>query len=300
MNIKHLQYMIEIERVGSISQAAKNLYVGQPNLSRILREVEESVGFTVFDRTHQGIRPTERGMAFLQHAHNILREMDAIETMGSGITEGNRLRVCIPHSTAAFHMICKYLIPLIENKRINAVIREAHPKKTLELLASGHAEMGVIRFREEYRQYFAEIAANANLKFQLLKDYEDVILLAKDHPLAQKPVISLSDLLDYPQITHSDRYFLPNQKLGLEPSRIYTVDRQGQLALLRNLHGSYMWSAPVPDELLEEWGVVQCRCDKNTNRYSEALIYNPTYIMSETEKNLLEMLRKEYPLFMKD
>ena len=106
MNIKHLQYMIEIERVGSISQAAKNLYVGQPNLSRILREVEESVGFTIFDRTHQGIRPTERGMAFLQHAHNILREMDAIETMGSGVTEGNRLRVCIPHSTASFHMIC--------------------------------------------------------------------------------------------------------------------------------------------------------------------------------------------------
>ena len=58
MNIKHLQYMIEIERVGSISQAAKNLYVGQPNLSRILREVEEAVGFTIFDRTHQGIRPT--------------------------------------------------------------------------------------------------------------------------------------------------------------------------------------------------------------------------------------------------
>ena len=149
MNIKHLQYMIEIERVGSISQAAKNLYVGQPNLSRILREVEESVGFTIFDRTHQGIRPTERGMAFLQHAHNILREMDAIETMGSGVTEGNRLRVCVPPSTAAFPMICKYLIPLIENKRINAGMREAPPKKTLELLAGGQAELGVIRFREE-------------------------------------------------------------------------------------------------------------------------------------------------------
>jgi len=150
MNIKHLQYMIEIERVGSISQAAKNLYVGQPNLSRILREVEESVGFTIFDRTHQGIRPTERGMAFLQHAHNILREMDAIETMGSGVTEGNRLRVCIPHSTAAFHMICKYLIPLIENKRLNSLIREAHPKKTLELLG-GYVQVDrVLNHMEEY------------------------------------------------------------------------------------------------------------------------------------------------------
>ena len=41
-------------------------------------------------------------------------------------------------------------------------------------------------------------------------------------------------------------------------------------------------------------------CDRNTNRYSEALIYNPSYIMSETEKNLLEMLKKDYPLFCKE
>ena len=185
MNIKHLQYMIEIERVGSISQAAKNLYVGQPNLSRILREVEDSVGFTIFERTHQGIRPTERGMAFLQHAHNILREMDAIETMGSGNAEGHRLRVCIPHSAAAFEMVIQYMIPVIQRERINAAIRECHPKKTLELLAGGQAELGVIRFRDEYRQYFSELAAGANLKFHLLQTYEDVLIVSKDHPLEQ-------------------------------------------------------------------------------------------------------------------
>ena len=70
MNIKHLQYMIEIERVGSISHPAKNLYAGQPHLSRILREVDESVGFTILDLTHPGIRPTERGMALRQHFAN--------------------------------------------------------------------------------------------------------------------------------------------------------------------------------------------------------------------------------------
>jgi len=41
--------------------------------------------------------------------------------------------------------------------------------------------------------------------------------------------------------------------------------------------------------------VVQRNCERNTNRYSEALIYNPSYIMSEVEKHLLEMLKKEYP-----
>ena len=300
MNIKHLQCMSEIERVGSISQAAKNLYVGQPNLSRILKEVEDTVGFAIFDRTHQGIRPTERGMTFLQHAHNILREMDAIETMGSGQAEGNRLRICIPHSTAAFYAITQYLVPLIEKKRINAVIRECHPRKTLDLIAGGQAELGVIRFREEYRQYFSELAAAANLKFLYLRSYEDVVLLDKNHPLAAKQMLCREDFADYPLIVHSDRYFLPEQKTEKGSSKIYTVDRHAQLTLLRSLPGSYIWSAPISDEMQQEWGVVQRRCEKNTNRYSEALVYNPTYIMSETEKNLLEMIRKDYPTYAKD
>ena len=294
MNIKHLQYMIEIERVGSISQAAKNLYVGQPNLSRILKEVEDTVGFAIFDRTHQGIRPTERGMTFLQHAHNILREMDAIETMGSGQAEGNRLRVCIPHSTAAFYAISQYLVPLIGTKRINAVIRECHPRKTLDMIAGGQAEMGVIRFREEYRQYFSELAAAANLKFLYLRSYEDVVLLDKNHPLAVKNVLCRSDFADCPLIVHSDRYFLPEQKTEKGKSTVYTVDRHAQLTLLRELPGSYVWSAPITKKMQEEWGVVQRRCEKNTNRYSEALIYNPSYMMSELESNLLEMLKTDY------
>ena len=55
MNVKHLQYMIEIERVGSISQAAKNLYVGQPNLSRILKEVEDGYAVYNFNKVYHAV-----------------------------------------------------------------------------------------------------------------------------------------------------------------------------------------------------------------------------------------------------
>ena len=59
MNMKHIQYLVEIERVRSISQAAENLYIGQPNLSRILREVEEEVGLDC-----QIVRPLTPTMHF--------------------------------------------------------------------------------------------------------------------------------------------------------------------------------------------------------------------------------------------
>ena len=61
MNTQHLQYIIEIERTRSISQAAENLFIGQPNLSRILHDVEQMLGFRIFERSTRGVRPTTRG-----------------------------------------------------------------------------------------------------------------------------------------------------------------------------------------------------------------------------------------------
>ena len=52
MNTQHLQYIIEIERTRSISQAAENLFLGQPNLSRILHDLEDF-------RAHQPGRPSD-------------------------------------------------------------------------------------------------------------------------------------------------------------------------------------------------------------------------------------------------
>ena len=64
MNTQHLQYLIEIERTRSVSQAAENLFIGQPNLSRILHEMEANLGFKIFERTSKGVRSTERGAIF--------------------------------------------------------------------------------------------------------------------------------------------------------------------------------------------------------------------------------------------
>ena len=64
MNTQHFQYIVEIERTRSISQAAKNLYLSQPNLSRVLHELEEQLGFAIFERTSRGVMPRIAGRCF--------------------------------------------------------------------------------------------------------------------------------------------------------------------------------------------------------------------------------------------
>ena len=50
MNLTHLRYMVEVERLGSITKAASALYMGQPNLSKAIKEMEREVGIPIFKR----------------------------------------------------------------------------------------------------------------------------------------------------------------------------------------------------------------------------------------------------------
>ena len=68
MNIVHLKYAVEIARTKSISKAAENLYMAQPNLSRAVKELEEILGITIFKRTSKGITVTPEGVEFLRYA----------------------------------------------------------------------------------------------------------------------------------------------------------------------------------------------------------------------------------------
>ena len=51
MNTQHLKYAVEVERTGSITQAADNLYMAQPNLSKAIKELEDTLGISIFRRT---------------------------------------------------------------------------------------------------------------------------------------------------------------------------------------------------------------------------------------------------------
>lgn len=60
MNTLLFRYAIEIEKAGSITQAAQNLYMAQPNLSKAIKELEHEIGYPIFERSPSGIRVTEK------------------------------------------------------------------------------------------------------------------------------------------------------------------------------------------------------------------------------------------------
>lgn len=291
MNTQHLQYILEIERVRSISQAAENLYIGQPNLSRILHDMEVSLGFSIFERTSRGVRPTERGARFLQHANSILRETEMIEALGPRRAVPNRLRVCIPRSARNFEIAGEYLAALGSPEGLSVEIRECHSGVAMELIANGEAELGLIRFRTDYQDFFEEQTAKFELNFQILRQLKYDVTMPKDHPLAGKSSLTAEELREYPEIAH-DRFRRPSLPENDSSKRIYTVDRMAQCQLLQTIWGAYMWCEPLPERYLQKWDLVQKPCN-NGKLYIDALIFNPRYAMTPIEAGFVQYIIKE-------
>ena len=79
MNILHMKYAVEVARAGSLNKASETLLVAVPNISRSIKELESSLGITIFERTAKGVKLTPDGEKFMGFARSILEQIDQVE-----------------------------------------------------------------------------------------------------------------------------------------------------------------------------------------------------------------------------
>ena len=77
MTLQQLRYLIAVAEKGSITEAAKSLFISQPSLSNAIREVEQSIGFRIFKRHRTGVTLTAKGMEFLAGDRATVLRFDA-------------------------------------------------------------------------------------------------------------------------------------------------------------------------------------------------------------------------------
>ena len=95
-----MRYAVEIAQCGSINQAAQNLYVTQSSLSKAMKELENVLGYAVFQRTPAGTAVTEEGQSFLELAHQIVYKMEVLERQLQNRNERlAAMKISIPRAT---------------------------------------------------------------------------------------------------------------------------------------------------------------------------------------------------------
>lgn len=290
MNTTYLIYALEIERVGSISQAAQNLYMAQPNLSKAIRELEKELGFAIFKRTAKGVSPTEEGTEFLYHARQITEQVSAVERISQRIgTDKLKYKISIPRGSYIVDGFTSFLSELELEKGMEVTINETNALGTISNVADRGYNLGIIRYQMLDETQYLTMLKNNHLTYETIWEFEYVLVMSKNHPLANKETITPGDLSEYTKITHGD-IELPhvrriNHEAEMTPRNvIYVYERGSQFDLLTNVPTTYMWVSPIPQKLLNKLQLVQRICRAEDNLYKDVMIFREDYHITEHDR----------------
>lgn len=197
MNLQHLEYLIEIENCGSISKAARRLFVTQPYLSRILKEVESEYGITVFTREKTGITPTDSGRLFLDMARDLLDNAGNFQRIFRERADHYRLRISActcSHPNDAFIRMVKSIpdIPL------RFSYRESPPRIVIGDVYSNRADVGVLMYLAHTRSQIEELLSFRHLEEHFLFSSRAQLFCREAHPiLKEKDSLTMEKICQY-------------------------------------------------------------------------------------------------------
>lgn len=301
MNIQSLRYAVEISRTGSISQAAENLFISQPSLSKSIHELEASLGVQLFRRTHRGMQPTPEGEDFLLRARAILSQVEKIETLyQSNLTSPVRFHLAATPSlyiSEAFANFCAKAVRESESRQLNLSLHEMHRLQVIDAVESGACDAGVLRCRADEEVALASILARKRLSSTPLGNYHLRLALDPHHPLAGAESITQEMLSPYPRVT-LDAGAVENlvlfeselQNPEQDISRISVFSRDSAVAILHAVPGACMPCSPVPQSVADLYRLVLRPVRGTPCRYRDLYITRSGALQRRAEQMLLSEL----------
>ncbi len=277
MDLNQLKYVLEIARTGSITHAAKNLYMGQPNLSKSIKELENEIGITIFNRTAKGVVLTPSGKNFAGYARSIVKQMNSLSELYKNQSEEKlSFKISVPRASYISYIFGKF-IDKYKDKEVDIAYHETNSLNVISDVALHNSDFGIIRYQKQHKAYFEKLCFEKELKCEPLWTYNMVVLMSDKHPLADLHEIPYNILSEYTEIIQSDfNPVLSNEDTAkikvTSKSSIAVFDRGSQFDILNTVQGSYVWVSPVPFSILYKHELVQKPCP-NVNDYCDVLVF---------------------------
>lgn len=301
MNLMHIKYAVEVANEGSINKAAEKLYVGQPNLSRAIKELEASLGVKIFERSAKGMGLTSDGETFIRYAKTILRQVDEVESIfnGSGSVK-KRFSISVPRASYISDAFARFSHSLTNEAEAEIIYKETNSLRAIKNILHEDYKLGIIRYAENYDKYFKTMLDEKDMQYEMITEFCYVLAMSRDNPLASAEKITFDALKDYIEIAHADPYVpsLPLSQVRKEElpdnigRRIFVFERASQFELLSENPETFMWVSPIPQKLLDRYDLVQIPCEENKKIYKDILIYKRDYKLTALDKAFIDELCK--------
>jgi DNA-binding transcriptional LysR family regulator len=188
MELRHLRYFVAVGGEQHYGRAAQRLRVAQPALSRQIQDLEEEIGFKLFDRLPRGVKISEAGKSFLEDARRILHELnDAIARAGRVASgQSGVLRVGFVESMS-WHGIVPDSFRQFRERQPDAElkIKPLSSLEQIEAVRSGQLDAGFVFTIASLDREFAQLEIDS-IKLELA--------IPNGHPLAESKKLRLREL----------------------------------------------------------------------------------------------------------
>ena len=224
LELRHLKTLLALKETGSVSLAAKRVYLTQSALSHQIKLLEDQYGLPLFERKTQPLHFTPAGERLIQLANDILPKVIEAERDLARVKQGEagELRIAVE-----CHTCFDWLMPAMD------LFRQHWPLVELDIVSGFHTDaVGLLLSHRADWAVVQEVEETPGIVYKPLFSYEMVGLCAKDHPLAAKEVWQAEDFIDQTLIT----YPVPDDMLDLlrkvlHPKGINPTRRTSELTI---------------------------------------------------------------------
>ena len=254
MNITQLKYVLSTAASSSMREAATRLFVSQPALSASIRDLEDELGFLIFERTSKGISLTDAGREFVIYAKKAVGQYAVLEER---YLARDRDKEFFSVSTQHYNFAIKAFMAVIRETDPERFVFSIHETKTRDVLddvRSLKSEVGVISFSGANEEVIRKLFRDYQLEFVPLMRRDTYAYVWKTHPFAGREEISIEELQDYPCIafdqTDDSSYYLSEEAMADYDFKklIRSDDRATTMEIIAELDGYSIGSGMLAGE----------------------------------------------------
>ena len=261
MTLQQLTYLVKVAECGNITEAAEQLYISQPSMSTAISNLEKEMGITAFNRTKKGVTVTRDGEELLSYARMLLEQADIMkEHFGVGEKRDPKFCVSCQHYSFAVNAFVD-VVNMFDADKYSFILRETQTGEIIDDVAQGRSEIGILYLSEHNEEVITKLLKKNELVFEELFVADPHVFLCKDHPLADRNLITVDDLKPYPYLVfeqgeRNSFYFSEEFISTLDfPKNIQVRDRATLFNLVIGLNG-FTVSSGVIDERLNGSSII--------------------------------------------
>lgn len=215
MTFQQLQYLLQVSQSGSISKAAKSLFVSQPSVSVAISALEEELGFPIFSRTQRGLAPTPEGMLVLEYAQRIC----ATHALLTGINEKTSptMQISCDGYLPAHRAFSRLLEECRDRTDITFRFSPDQLKATMDKLAGCELDVGFLFVLSSWEQVIRSQLEELALSCEVLESIPAAIRISPRHPLYHKENLTPADFAQERLLEGSNREISSSLLKGIIP-----------------------------------------------------------------------------------